>query len=226
MSVDRPMFARVYQWLSPIMEDRGGAEHRDDLLAGTSGRVIEIGAGNGMNFAHYPVSVDEVVAIEPERRLRAAAERAARQAPVPIEVRDGLAGRLPVEDEGFDVAVVSLVLCSVPDQPAALSEAWRVLRPGGRLRFYEHVRSRHPRLARIQRAADVLWPLFAGGCHTSRDTTSAIASAGFDIQRVERFRFPETRVFVPSSPHVLGDAIKPAHGSRRSVRRPGASGPD
>lgn len=210
MSVDRPIFARVYQRLSRVMEDSGGAEYRDELLAGTTGRVIEVGAGNGLNFAHYPDTVDEVVAIEPERRLRAAAEDAARRAHVPIDVRDGLAGRLPVEDAGFDVAVVSLVLCSVPDQSAALSEAWRVLRPGGQLRFYEHVQSRHPRLARIQRAADVVWPLFAGGCHTSRDTLSAIASAGFEIERTERFRFPETRLFVPSSPHVLGVATKPS----------------
>lgn len=209
MSVNNPIFARVYQRLAPVMEERGGAAYRDELLAGASGRVIEIGAGNGMNFAHYPPTVDEVVAVEPEPRLRAAAEEAARSAAVPVEVRPGLAGRLPAEDGSFDVAVVSLVLCSVPDQAAALSEARRVLRPGGELRFYEHVRSRHPRLAKVQRAVDVVWPLFAGGCHTSRDTLSSIGSAGFEVEHVRSFRFPETRVFVPSSPHMLGLARAP-----------------
>lgn len=206
MSIDHPVFAWVYQRIAPAMENRGGAEHRDELLSGLSGRVIEIGAGNGMNFAHYPDTVDEVVAVEPESRLRAAAERAAQRARVPVRVLDGLASHLPVEDASFDVAVLSLVLCSVPDQHAALLETRRVLQPGGQLRFYEHVRSRHPRLARIQHVADRVWPLFAGGCHTSRDTVSAIESAGFEIERLGRFRFPETRVFIPASPHVLGIA--------------------
>lgn len=204
MSVNHPVFSRIYRRLSKVIERRGGAQHREMLLDGVEGRVIEVGAGNGLNFAHYPHAVDQVVAIEPEPRLRAAAQRAARRAPVPVEVRDGVAGAIPTEDGSFDMAVASLVLCSVPDQAAALSELIRVLRPGGQLRFYEHVRSRHPRLARIQRAADVVWPHLAGGCHTSRDTLQTIRSNGFEVEQVERFRFPETRLFIPWSPRMIG----------------------
>lgn len=103
-------------------------------------------------------------------------------------------------------AVVSPVLCSVQDQAAALAEARRVLRPGGELRFYEHVRSTSPRFARVQRAVDVVWPFFSGGCHTARDTLAAIASDGFEVEAVDRFHFPPTRVPQPASPHVLGRA--------------------
>lgn len=206
MSVNHPVFSRIYRRLSKVIERRGGAQHREMLLDGVEGRVIEVGAGNGLNFAHYPDTVEQVVAIEPEPRLRAAAQRAARRAPVPVEVRDGVASAIPAEDGSFDVAVASLVLCSVPDQSAALSELVRVLRPGGQLRFYEHVRSGHPRLARIQRAADVVWPHLAGGCHTSRDTLRTIGSNGFEVEQVERFRFPDTRLFIPWSPRVIGIA--------------------
>lgn len=211
-TVDNPVFARVYERLSRVMEERGGAEHREHLLAGLSGRVIEVGAGNGLNFSHYPAAVTEVVAIEPEPRLRASAQRAVRSAPVPVEVVEGIAEELPADDASFDAAVVSLVLCSVGDPAAALAEVRRVLRPGGELRFYEHVRSRHRRLGRVQDAVDRVWPHLAGGCHTGRDTVAAIGSAGFAVERVERFRFPESRLFLPTSPHVLGSATRSASG--------------
>src|SRR4051812_30752916 len=124
-----PFFARLWIKSSPKAEQRGVADHRDDLLAGLSGRVLELGAGNGLNFAHYPPEVTEVVAVEPEPTLRTAAEEAARDAPVPVRVVDGLADRLPVGDGEFDAAVASLVLCSVPDQADALVELRRVIRP-------------------------------------------------------------------------------------------------
>jgi ubiquinone/menaquinone biosynthesis C-methylase UbiE len=127
--VSHPLFARFYAWASPRMEKAGYGERRDQLLAGLTGRVIEVGAGNGMNFAHYPPEVTRVVAVEPEPRLRDLAEAAAAKAPVAVEVVDGAAGRLPADDGSFDAAVASLVLCSVPDVPAALAEIQRVLRP-------------------------------------------------------------------------------------------------
>src|SRR5690242_14487622 len=114
-----PRFARFWMKMSPKAEEKGVAEHRDDLLAGLSGRVLELGAGNGLNFAHYPRAVTEVVAVEPEPTLREAALKAAGEAPVPVKVVDGLADRLPSEDGEFDAAVTSLVLCSVPDQASA-----------------------------------------------------------------------------------------------------------
>lgn len=205
-----PIFARVYERLSHVMEEQGNAEHRRELLGGLSGRVIEIGCGNGLNFRHYPQEVDEVVAVEPEPRLRASALTEARRASIPITVLDGVASSLPFEDGSFDAAVFSLVLCSVPDQEDSLREAWRVLRSGGEVRFYEHVQAEDVRGARIQRVFDLVWPFFAGGCHTSRDTVASIRRAGFEVGDVRRFTFPETRITLPTSPHVMGTARRPA----------------
>ncbi len=141
--ISHPLFARMWTLLlSPGAEHAGMAEHRDELLAGLDGRVIEVGAGNGLNFRHYPAAVTEVVALEPEPYLRRRAERAAAAAPVSVTVVAGVADALPAEDGGFDAGVASLVLCSVPDQAAALRELRRVIRPGGELRFYEHVLAR------------------------------------------------------------------------------------
>ena len=128
-------------------------EIRHELLAGLSGRVIEIGSGTGPNFRFYPDAVSELVAVEPEDYLRARAEEAAGHAGRPIRVVDALADELPFEDRSFDAAVAAQVLCSVPSQAAALTELRRVLRPGGELRFYEHVIARQPRYASFQRLA-------------------------------------------------------------------------
>lgn len=206
-SVHHPIFARVYARLSHLMEEGGGAELRDRLLAGLQGSVIEVGAGNGLNLRHYPATVDRVVAVEPEDHLRHLAEEQALRSPVPVGVVDGVVEELPYEDGTFDAAVVSLVLCSVADQARALAEVRRVLRPGGELRFFEHVRGATPGLARVQRVLDAtIWPLTAGGCHTSRDTAAAIVDAGFTIEAIDRLRFPDGPVPTPTSPHVLGTA--------------------
>jgi ubiquinone/menaquinone biosynthesis C-methylase UbiE len=212
--VSHPVFARVYERLSVVMDRAGGAGHRRDLVAGLSGRVIEIGAGNGRMFAHYPPGVTEVVAVEPEPRLRAAAGVAARTAPVPVTVVDGLAEALPGADGEFDAAVAALVLCSVPDQAVALAEIRRVLRTGGQLRFFEHVAAEQPgRLRRVQRVADAtLWPRLFAGCRTGRETAAAIAAAGFVIERLDRFRFPPTGPGSPAAPHISGRAVNPAPG--------------
>jgi ubiquinone/menaquinone biosynthesis C-methylase UbiE len=204
-----PVFARVYALLSERMDRAGAAEHRHTILAGVSGRVIELGSGNGRMFAHYPPEVTKVVAVEPEPSMRALAVEAARSAPVPVTVVDGLASALPAKDGEFDVAVTALVLCSVPDQMVALREIHRVLRPGGRLCFLEHVRAESPGMRRLQRAADAtLWPRLFGGCHTSRDTAAAITSAGFTIDELERFAFPEGPLAGPAATHVQGRATK------------------
>lgn len=209
MSTSNPVFAPVYKRVAASMERRGGDTHRWRLLAGLAGRVVEVGAGHGINLPYYPDTVTEVVAIEPERRLRADAELAAAQVPLAVEVRPGTAERLPLDDDSVDAAVVSLVLCSVVDPVAAAAELARVVRPGGHLRFYEHVRSRDPRRARLQRRVDRIWPHVAGGCRTSRDTLATLAAAGFVPEEVDRFRFPPGRLFVPTSPHVLGRARLP-----------------
>jgi ubiquinone/menaquinone biosynthesis C-methylase UbiE len=188
------------------MEQLGVAEHRCELLAGISGKVIEIGAGTGANFPHYPASVREIVASEPEPYLRARAVSAATEAIAPARVLDAMADQLPFESASFDAAVSSLVLCSVADQPAALAELRRVLRPGGELRFYEHVRAHDRHLATAQRVLDVVWPHLGGGCHASRDTLKAIADAGFAIEQVRRFAFRPCLLAAPTAPHVLGMA--------------------
>jgi ubiquinone/menaquinone biosynthesis C-methylase UbiE len=208
--VHHPIFARFYSWISPAMERAGVAEHRQRLLAGLSGRVIEVGAGNGMNFAYYPPEVTSVLAVEPELHLRDIARRTAEEAPVKIDVVDGVAEQLPADAAAFDAAVASLMLCSVPDLRVALAEMYRVIRPGGQLRFFEHVRADTHGLQRVQRLLDAtVWPVLFGGDHTGRDTAAAITDAGFTIERIDRLRFPEGRITLPSSPHILGVASRP-----------------
>ena len=126
--VRHPLFARFYTRVSGAMDRGGLAERRAALLGGLSGEVLEVGAGDGRNFDHYPAAVRRVLAVEPEPYLRAAARRAAERAPVPVEVVDGTAEHLPCPDASFDAAVATLVLCSVSDQRAAVREVRRVLR--------------------------------------------------------------------------------------------------
>jgi ubiquinone/menaquinone biosynthesis C-methylase UbiE len=204
--VRHPVFARCYARVGHLMEDEVAA-HRSKLLAGLTGRVIEVGAGNGLNFPHYPVTVTEVLAVEPEPYLRRLALAAARQAPVPIRVVDGAAEALPADDTAVDTVVASLVLCTVAELDRALAEARRVLRPGGTLRFYEHVRAEDPRLARWQDRLQRPWGWLAGGCHPNRDTVAAITAAGLQVVQLERF---DLQAMPPlARPHVLGVAGRP-----------------
>jgi ubiquinone/menaquinone biosynthesis C-methylase UbiE len=208
-TVSHPVFSRVYPYIARTAEKGGAGEHRRALLAGLSGRVIEVGAGHGLNFAYYPSDVSEVVAIEPEPHLRELARQAAERTPVRIEVTDGSAEELPAGDGEFDAAVTSLVLCSVPDQDAALREIFRVLRSGGELRFYEHVIALEPRTARVQRILDAtIYPFLAGGCHCARDTGAVISRAGLEIEREERIAFKPSPL-APTIPHILGTARRP-----------------
>ncbi|MGI8795385.1 MAG: class I SAM-dependent methyltransferase [Acidimicrobiia bacterium] len=207
--VHHPVFARIYARVGAAAEGKGAAEHRDEVLDGLSGRVIEVGAGTGLNFRHYPETVTHVVAVEPEPLLRKLATDEATCSPLSIEVVEGVADALPVDDGSFDAGVASLVLCSVPDQAGALAELFRVIRPGGELRFLEHVRATSPGFARFQRAADIVWPLLGGGCHSSRDTLTAIEEAGFVVERVCRFSFVPCVFAKPVAPHILGVARRP-----------------
>jgi SAM-dependent methyltransferase len=207
--VEHPFFARFYLRMASGRKARGEDEYRTELLSGLSGRVVEVGAGNGLNFPLYPETVDQVVAVEPEPLLREAATKSALEAPVPIEVIDAVSGRLPVEDESCDAGVASLVLCSVPDQARALAEFHRVIRPGGELRFYEHVIAGRTIPAGLQRVADAtFWPRVGGGCHLSRDTGAAIEQAGFQVETSKRFSFTPGAP-VPPIPHILGVARRP-----------------
>ena len=162
--VRHPLFARFFDRFCPTLERQVGPL-RDELIDGLSGRVLEVGAGNGINFSRYPATVKAVVAIEPEPYLRTKAEQAAATAPVPVSVRAGVAGELDVEPGSFDAAVCCLVLCSVPDQSAALAELHRALRPSAELRFLEHVRSDDPALARKQDRYEGLWKTVCSSTH-------------------------------------------------------------
>jgi ubiquinone/menaquinone biosynthesis C-methylase UbiE len=205
-TVDHPRFARLYVRQSLQAERLGLAARRAELLDGLTGKVLEVGAGNGLNFAHYPPSVTEVVAIEPERHLREHAVRAAGDAPIPVSIVDAVAERLPFAAAEFDAAVASLMLCSVADVGAALAELHRVLRPGSELRFFEHVASSRAAVRTLQRAADAtLWPRVAGGCHLGRETDRLIEAAGFTIERCDRFSFRIPPLDPPKT-HVLGVA--------------------
>jgi ubiquinone/menaquinone biosynthesis C-methylase UbiE len=201
--VRHPVFARVYARVGHLMDAEIG-DHRRRLLAGLEGRVLEVGAGNGLNFPHYPATVTEVLAVEPEPYLRRQALAAARRAPVPIRVVDGTAEALPAPDGALDAVVASLVLCTVTDLDQALAETRRVLRPGGRLRFYEHVRATDPRLARWQDRLERPWGWLVGGCHPNRDTVAAITAAGLKVFQLDRFDLKAMPPLARS--HVLGVA--------------------
>lgn len=210
MGHHRPVFARIYSRLTGPMDEGGVAAHRRRVLAGLSGRVVEIGAGDGANFPHYPDQVTEVVAVEPEPYLRAKAKDRAAELTLSVEVVDGVAEQLDLEDGSFDAAVATLVLCTVGDQAQALRELYRVVRPGGELRFYEHVRAESAPMRAVQRILDsTVWPLFAGGDHTGRDTRAGIEAAGFEITQLDEVRFPDFRLNTPVSRHLLGTAVRP-----------------
>jgi ubiquinone/menaquinone biosynthesis C-methylase UbiE len=202
--VSHPLFARFAAFIAS-REGDVERDYRRETLAGLQGRVVEIGSGSGPNFPYYPDSVTELVSVEPEEHLRTKALEAARASGRPVRVVDAVAERLPFEDGSFDAAVAVLVLCSVPDQPAALAELHRVLRPGGELRFYEHVIGSSRRLATVQRAlAPGLAKVF-GGCRADRDTGAAITAAGFRIERCRRF-LCRTLTDAPAAPRILGVA--------------------
>ncbi len=199
------IFAAGYDRMQAAGEEAGMRERRGQLLARARGRTLELGAGTGLNLEHYPAAVDELVLTEPfepmARRLRerlAASGRAA-------EVVEARAERLPFPDGSFDTVVCTLVLCTVKDPVAALEEIERVLRGGGRLLFCEHVRSRHPGLARWQDRLERPWELFGHGCHPNRDTVAAIGASSLELEEVERDRLPKAPPIV--RPLAIGSAL-------------------
>ena len=207
--VRNPLFARIYTRMMES-EDPEQVEYRREALSGLTGRVFELGAGTGANFSHYPATVARLVAAEPEPYLRERAAEAAAKAPVDVEVVDAVADELPFEDASFDAAVACLVLCTVPDQPRALAELRRVVRPGGELRFYEHVHAHKQPLKGVFSFMDRtrLWPSISGGCHLTRETLQAVEQAGFAVEKSRRLHFSPSPV-MPSIPHVLGIARRP-----------------
>lgn len=208
MSFDHPRFAQRYTELAEHAEQRGQAELRQELVAPSRGIVCEVGSGHGLTFTHYPSAVRAVVAVEPESTLRAHAQAASQQAPVPVAVVAGDAERLPLAGASVDVVVFSLVLCSVRHPAAAFGEAMRVLRPGGSVLVYEHVRSRRFVVGALERLVTPVWSRLAAGCHLDRDPLATAGAAGFEVEQARRFGF-SPGPGLPAVSHVMARLRRP-----------------
>lgn len=207
-TVDNPFFSRLWARMS-ANEPESIRLLRRENLSGLTGRVLEVGAGTGTNFALYPATVDEVVAVEPEARLFELAAQAAVRAPVPVTVTTDTVERFAA-GEPFDAVVCSLVLCSVADPDAVLRQLFSMLRPGGELRYMEHVASTGVR-SQLQRIADAtVWPRLLGNCHTHRDTERSIVGAGFELREPRREWILPKWVPMPVAETAIGRAVKPA----------------
>jgi ubiquinone/menaquinone biosynthesis C-methylase UbiE len=182
------LMATVYDRLLEQSEAACLRAWRRDLLAGVTGRVLEVGAGTGLNVPHYSANVTRLVLSEPEAHMRAKLQtRLTTALPADVELSEATLDHLPMPDQSFDAVVSTLVLCSVPDLAQALGEIRRVLAPGGRLVFLEHVGAEdRPDRLKWQRRVEPLWKALAGNCHLTRRTESAIKRAGFDIVQIER----------------------------------------
>ncbi|MFI6388532.1 class I SAM-dependent methyltransferase [Nonomuraea sp. NPDC050540] len=190
----------------PVCAGRGTTfrptPQRERLMSGLTGRVVEFGAGDGVKLTCYPPEVREIVLVEPDPFLRAAAERVADEVPAPVSIVGGGPARVALDSGSCDAVVYSLTLCCCPCLERTLAEARRILRPGGRLRFYEHVRSTNPVLALAEALVGPLWSLAGGGCRPGRDPVAAIQAAGFVLEHLDRFTFQHVS-------HVLGAAVSP-----------------
>jgi ubiquinone/menaquinone biosynthesis C-methylase UbiE len=199
-------FAACYDRMVKGTEDAGLREMRQQTLAAASGRTLDIGAGTGANLGLFGAAVTELVLVEPDRyMLRKLRERLG-DAGADATAIQARAERLPFADASFDTAVFTLALCTVSDPAAALAEAARVVRPGGKLLFVEHVRAHDPRLARWQDRLEKPWRFFADGCHCNRDTVAGIEASPFELERVEEDSLPKSPPLV--RPLVRGSAVR------------------
>jgi ubiquinone/menaquinone biosynthesis C-methylase UbiE len=203
MSLRWTLTAPIYDRMARGSEEAGLREIRQSLLAGAAGAVLEIGSGTGANLLHYDGTVESLVVTEPQPAMIRRLERKAHEQAPQAKVLRAPAEDLPFEDNTFDTVVSTLVLCGVDDQPRALREARRVLRPGGRLLFLEHVRSDDPALARFQDRMNWLNRLVVG-CDCNRPTLSSIEAADFTITQVEHSMLPKAPPFV--RPLIVGTA--------------------
>ena len=207
MGLRSRFFAFTYDRFSKGMEDAGLAEMRRNLIEGASGDVLEIGGGTGANLSYYGAGVESLMVTEPEPPMLKRLERKVREQNSHATILRAPAEDLPFEDASFDTVVSTLVLCGVDDQPRAVRELRRVLRPGGRLIFIEHVRSDDPHTAKMQ---DRMNPLnrFVVCCDCNRPTLDTVRSAGFAVTELEQTELPKSPPF--GRPLIVGAATAPA----------------
>ncbi|MEA2376037.1 MAG: hypothetical protein QOD53_2500 [Thermoleophilaceae bacterium] len=207
MSLWGRIFAAGYDTFQARMEENFMGDIRRELLAGARGRVVEIGSGTGVNLEHYPRSIDELVCTEPEEPMARRLRRKAQGSGLDVSVVEVPAEKLPFDDDSFDTAVTTLVLCTVTDPARSLTELARVLKPGGRLIFLEHVRATEPGLAKWQDRLHPLWVRFGHGCHCNRPTLEAIASSPLEVESHRRGTIPHAPPIV--RPLLTGTAVAP-----------------
>jgi ubiquinone/menaquinone biosynthesis C-methylase UbiE len=198
------VLALLYDRLGAASEEAGMREERRRLLQRASGEVLEIGAGTGLNLAHYPPTVTRVVAAEPDPHMNRRLRHKARAAPVPVELVAAPAEALPLADGSFDTVVGTLVLCTVREPAVVLAEIARLLRPGGRYLFLEHVRAHEPGLARWQDRLAPMWGVIGGGCHPNRATLASLRASPLTVAEVHEGRIPKAAPLV--RPMITGVA--------------------
>lgn len=201
-------FARGYDFFLRAMEENGLRDMRRELMSQASGRALEVGAGTGFNLAHYPEGVTELVLSEPFEPMAVQLRRKVAESDRPVEVVEARGEALPFPDDSFDTVALTLVLCTVPDPEGTLREIARVLKPGGRFLFLEHVRAQDgERLARWQDRLHGPWYLFGHGCHCNRDTLAAIEASPLEVEHADRGALPKAVPLV--RPMVRGWATAP-----------------
>lgn len=201
------LFAAVYDRGLKGTEEAGLRQMRRELLAEAKGRVLEIGAGTGANLGLYPDAVTELVAVEPDPHMAKRLREKLHDSAAAATVVEAPAERMPFDDASFDTAVATLVLCTVPDPAAAIAEVTRLLKPGGRLLFVEHVRAQDPSLARWQDRLEKPWRFLGDGCHCNRDTVATISASSLTVADVDRGELPKAPPIV--RPLVRGVATRP-----------------
>jgi ubiquinone/menaquinone biosynthesis C-methylase UbiE len=207
VSLHARLIAALYDRMAAASEREGLADRRRKLLTHARGRVLEVGAGTGINLEHYPDEIEELVLVEPEPAMARKLDRRLREIGRRAQIVEAGAEALPFPDASFDTVVCTLVLCSVEHAPRALIELRRVLRPGGSLLFLEHVRSDDPGTARLQNRINPVWRFATNGCNCNRPTLSLIEDA-FSVDEVDRGEFPRALRIV--RPLVSGRAVPAA----------------
>jgi ubiquinone/menaquinone biosynthesis C-methylase UbiE len=199
-------FTAWYGFMMRLVDERGLRETRREVLGEAHGRVLDVGTGTGSNLPLFPAAVEELVLAEPDAHMQSVLRRRVSDiGGMAIGLTQAPAESLPFEDDSFDCVTATMVICTMPDPRAGLDEIARVLKPGGKLLFLEHVRSGNPRIARAQDRLERSWRFIADGCHCNRDSLAMIEASRLTVQRVTRGYMPLASQFI--KPLVFGSAI-------------------